>query len=65
MAVVRSDVEWSDDEGRHKCFDFIGKSGLQLDLSRNISAFETFILFFDEEIQHKQFSVLEHLNTIV
>ena len=26
-----SDVQWNAYEGRHKCFDFIEKSGLQLD----------------------------------
>jgi len=45
-----SDVQWNAYEGRHKCFDFIGKSGLQLDLPKDISAFDTFMLFFDEDV---------------
>ncbi|GLV46249.1 hypothetical protein CBL_12326 [Carabus blaptoides fortunei] len=45
-----SDVQWNAYVGRHKCFDFIGKSGLQLELPKNISAFDTFMLFFDEEV---------------
>ena len=40
-----SDVQWNAYEGRHKCFDFIGKPGLQLDLPKNTSALDTFMLF--------------------
>lgn len=45
-----SDVEWGNYRGRHKLFNFMGKSGLQLDLPTNISGFDTFALFFDEEV---------------
>lgn len=44
--------QWTEYQGRHKIFPFTGKSGLQIDVSKNISPYETFCLFVDDEVMN-------------
>lgn len=43
-------VKWAEYEGRHKSFTFTGNSGLQIDLAEDITPFDAFSLFVDDEI---------------
>lgn len=48
--IGRGNVEWMEYEGRHKTFTFTGKSGLQTDIAGNISPFDAFSLFVDDDV---------------
>lgn len=42
--------KWTEYEGRHKTFTFTGNSGLQIDVAEDITPFDAFTLFVDDEI---------------
>ncbi|KAJ8887069.1 hypothetical protein PR048_013284 [Dryococelus australis] len=48
--IGSGNVEWMEYEGRQKTFAFTVKSGLQTNIAENISLFEAFSLFVDDDV---------------
>ena len=57
-----SDVQWNAYEGRHKCFDFIGKSGLQY---INLIVTETTNEFMNANLKKREMIAREDKNGIL